>query len=78
MTLATAPSWPDASGQARRQQEAPMNGQTSEALLSLFDSSRLRPRYWVNFSLLSLITVLEFFASRSGHFCSRYSDRNGT
>ena len=38
-----------------------MNGQTSEALLSLFDSTRLRPRYWVNFSLLSLITVLEFF-----------------
>ncbi|MFZ0020681.1 MAG: MFS transporter [Acetobacteraceae bacterium] len=38
-----------------------MNGQTSEALLSLFDSSRLRPGYWVNFSLLSLITVLEFF-----------------
>ena len=38
-----------------------MNGQTSEALLSLFDSARLRPRYWVNFSLLSLITVLEFF-----------------
>ena len=38
-----------------------MSGQTSEALLSLFDSARLRPRYWVNFSLLSLITVLEFF-----------------
>jgi MFS transporter, putative metabolite:H+ symporter len=38
-----------------------MNGQTSEALLSLFDSARLRPRYWINFSLLSLITVLEFF-----------------
>ena len=38
-----------------------MNGQTSEALLSMFDSARLRPRYWVNFSLLSLITVLEFF-----------------
>ena len=38
-----------------------MNGQTSEALLSLFDSTRLRPRYWVDFSLLSLITVLEFF-----------------
>jgi MFS transporter, putative metabolite:H+ symporter len=38
-----------------------MSGQTSEALLSLFDSARLRPRYWLNFSLLSLITVLEFF-----------------
>src|ERR1700729_1010049 len=38
-----------------------MNGQTSEALLSLFDSARLRPRYWLNFSLLSLVTVLEFF-----------------
>jgi putative MFS transporter len=38
-----------------------MDGQTSEALLSLFDSARLRPRYWVNFGLLSLITVLEFF-----------------
>ena len=38
-----------------------MEGQTSEALLSLFDSTRLRPRYWVNFGLLSLITVLEFF-----------------
>src|SRR4051812_21305771 len=37
------------------------SGQTSEALLSLFDTARLRPRYWVNFSLLSLITVLEFF-----------------
>ena len=38
-----------------------MNGQTSEALMSMFDSARLRPRYWVNFGLLSLITVLEFF-----------------
>ncbi len=38
-----------------------MNGQTSEALLSMFDSARLRPRYWINFGLLSLITVLEFF-----------------
>jgi len=38
-----------------------MSGQTSETLLSLFDSARLRPRYWINFSLLSLITVLEFF-----------------
>jgi putative MFS transporter len=38
-----------------------MSGQTSEALLSLFDSARLRPRYWLNFGLLSLITVLEFF-----------------
>ena len=38
-----------------------MNGHTSEALLSMFDSAPLRPRYWINFGLLSLITVLEFF-----------------
>jgi putative MFS transporter len=38
-----------------------MSGQTSEALLSLFDRAQLCPRYWINFSLLSLITVLEFF-----------------
>ncbi len=38
-----------------------MNGQSSEALLSLYDSARLTPRYWLNFGLLSLITVLEFF-----------------
>src|SRR4051794_11202854 len=38
-----------------------MNGQTSEALLSLADSAELRPRYWVDFGLLSLLTVLEFF-----------------
>ncbi len=38
-----------------------MSGQTSEALLSMYDSVRLRPRYWLNFGLLSLITVLEFF-----------------
>jgi putative MFS transporter len=38
-----------------------MIGQSSEALLSLYDSARMRPRYWLNFALLSLITVLEFF-----------------
>jgi MFS transporter, putative metabolite:H+ symporter len=38
-----------------------MNGQTSEGLLSLLDSAPLNRRYWTNFSLLSLITVLEFF-----------------
>ena len=38
-----------------------MNGQSSEALLSLYDNARIRPRYWFNFSLLSLITMLEFF-----------------
>jgi putative MFS transporter len=38
-----------------------MSGQSSESLLSLYDSARLRPRYWFNFGLLSLITVLEFF-----------------
>jgi len=38
-----------------------MNGQTSESLLSLFDSARLNARYWSSFALLALITVLEFF-----------------
>jgi putative MFS transporter len=38
-----------------------MNGQTSEALLSMFDSAPLNRRYWTNFALLALITVLEFF-----------------
>ena len=38
-----------------------MNGQTSESLLSLFDSAKLTPRYWFTFGLLALITVLEFF-----------------
>jgi putative MFS transporter len=38
-----------------------MNGQTSEALLSLFDSAPLNRKYWTNFALLALITVLEFF-----------------
>ena len=38
-----------------------MNGQTSEALLSLFDTAPLNRRYWTIFSLLALITVLEFF-----------------
>jgi putative MFS transporter len=37
------------------------NGQTSEGLLSMFDSAPLNRRYWINFTLLALITVLEFF-----------------
>src|ERR1051326_4594256 len=37
------------------------NAQSSEALLSMFDSAPLNRRYWTNFSLLALITVLEFF-----------------
>jgi MFS transporter, putative metabolite:H+ symporter len=37
------------------------NGQTSEALLSMFDRAPLNSRYWTNFTLLALITVLEFF-----------------
>src|SRR5580700_5600649 len=37
------------------------NGQTSEALLSMFDRAPLNSRYWTNFALLALITVLEFF-----------------
>jgi MFS transporter, putative metabolite:H+ symporter len=37
------------------------NGQTSEALLSMFDKAPLNGRYWTNFALLALITVLEFF-----------------
>ena len=37
------------------------NGQTSEALLSMFDKAPLNGRYWTNFALLALITVLEVF-----------------
>jgi MFS transporter, putative metabolite:H+ symporter len=37
------------------------NGPTSEGLLSLFDIAPLNARYWTNFALLALITVLEFF-----------------
>ena len=40
-----------------------MSGQTSESL-SPFDTARLRPRYWVNFGLLSLITVLRVLRFR--------------
>lgn len=38
-----------------------MNGQSSESLLALFDTAPLDARYWGRFSLLALITVLEFF-----------------
>ena len=54
-----------------------MNGQTSDALLSLFDSARLRPRYWINFSLLSLITVLEFFDFRHRRLPARGVETHG-
>lgn len=38
-----------------------MPGQTSEDLLALFDSAPLNRRYWVAFTLLSALFVLEFF-----------------
>jgi putative MFS transporter len=39
----------------------PMAGQSSDDLLAMFDSAPLNRRYWVAFSLLSAITVLDFF-----------------
>jgi putative MFS transporter len=38
-----------------------MPEQTSDALLALFDTAPLNRRYWVSFTLLSLLFVLEFF-----------------
>ena len=38
-----------------------MPGQTSDELLALFDSAPLNRRYWVSFTLLSALFVLEFF-----------------
>jgi MFS transporter, putative metabolite:H+ symporter len=38
-----------------------MPGQTSDDLLALFDSAPLNRRYWVSFTLLSALFVLEFF-----------------
>lgn len=38
-----------------------MASQTSEELLALFDAAPLNPRYWVAFTLLSALFVLEFF-----------------
>jgi hypothetical protein len=55
-----------------------MDRQTSEALLSMFDSAPLNRRYWTNFSLLALITVLEFFDFLIVGFLSQSSVRNGT
>src|SRR5215472_10975845 len=38
-----------------------MPGQTSDDLLALFDAAPLNRRYWVAFTLLSALFVLEFF-----------------
>ena len=38
-----------------------MPGQTSDELLALFDTAPLNRRYWVSFTLLSALFVLEFF-----------------
>ena len=38
-----------------------MPGQTSDDLLSLFDSAPLNRRFWVTFSLMSAVTLLDFF-----------------
>jgi putative MFS transporter len=38
-----------------------MRGQTSDDLLALFDEAPLNRRYWVSFTLLSALFVLEFF-----------------
>jgi MFS transporter, putative metabolite:H+ symporter len=38
-----------------------MPGQTTDELLALFDTAPLNRRYWVSFSLLSALFVLEFF-----------------
>lgn len=38
-----------------------MAAQTSESLLEMFDNAPLNRRYWTSFSLLSAITVLDFF-----------------
>jgi putative MFS transporter len=35
--------------------------QTSESLLEMFDNAPLNRRYWTSFSLLSAITILDFF-----------------
>jgi|SRR5216683_2430760 len=41
--------------------ETPMAGQSSDDLLAMFDGAPLNRRYWTSFSLLSAITVLDFF-----------------
>ena len=38
-----------------------MRGQTSDDLLALFDAAPLNRRYWLSFTLLSALFVLEFF-----------------
>src|SRR5438270_13155821 len=38
-----------------------MTSQTAEDLLSLYDRAPLNRRYWGSFTLLALITVLDFF-----------------
>jgi MFS transporter, putative metabolite:H+ symporter len=38
-----------------------VRGQTSDDLLSLFDSAPLNRRFWVTFSLMSAVTLLDFF-----------------
>src|SRR5947199_5402772 len=38
-----------------------MPGQTADELLGLFDAAPLNRRYWVAFTLLSALFVLEFF-----------------
>jgi MFS transporter, putative metabolite:H+ symporter len=35
--------------------------QTAEDLLSMFDSARLTPRYWVSFAIMSGVFLLDFF-----------------
>src|ERR1700692_3186754 len=41
--------------------ETRMAEQTSDDLLAMFDGAPLNRRHWVSFSLLSAITVLDFF-----------------
>src|SRR4051794_41708301 len=38
-----------------------MLGQSADDLLALFDTAPLNRRYWVSFTLLSALFVLEFF-----------------
>src|SRR6266852_485349 len=44
--------------------ETPMAGQSSDDLLAMFDGAPLNRRYWTSFSLLSAITVLDFFGRK--------------
>ncbi|HEY1796422.1 MAG TPA: MFS transporter [Stellaceae bacterium] len=38
-----------------------MAGQTSDALLAMYDDAPLNARYWTNFTIASLVLVLDFF-----------------